>query len=430
MKVDKKNGSATQFKVIGTRPVRHDGADKVTGRAIYGNDVKLSGMVYGKILRSPHAHAIIKSIDTSAAEMADGVLAVVTGADLPELKDKIAHLGEGSVHLSDLGANCLADDKVYYCGHAVAAVAARTLHQAEEALPLIKVDYEVLEPVIDTLRAMEPDAPLVHEDVFTDRMGKKDAKPSNVSSYIRFEQGDIEKGFAQADIVVEREFSTSTVHQGYIEPQVATALWNQDDHVSIWTSTQGSFTCRQQTAELLQIPVSQVTVHPTEIGGGFGGKITVYVEPVAALLSRKCGRPVRISMQRDEVFQGTGPTPASVVRVKLGATMDGKLVAGKAWLAYDAGAFRDGVIGPGCMCVFSCYEIPNALVEGHDVIVNKPKTAAYRAPGATQAAFACEQVVDEIIGQLNIDPIEFRLKNAAKEGTRRVDGPVYPRVGF
>ncbi|MCA9033352.1 MAG: molybdopterin-dependent oxidoreductase, partial [Planctomycetaceae bacterium] len=231
-------------------------------------------------------------------------------------------------------------------------------------------------------------------------------------------------------VVVEREFRTASVHQGYIEPHVATALWNADGHVKIWASTQGSFTCRQQTAELLQIPVTQVTVVPCEIGGGFGGKIAVYLEPLAAMLSRKCGRPVKLVMNRDEVLQATGPTPGSFMRVKIGAKRDGKLTAGAAYLAYDAGAFPGGVIGPGCMCVFSCYDLPAAVVDGYDVCVNKPKTQAYRAPGATHAAFACESVIDELAEQLKIDPLELRLKNAAKKGTRRVDGPVYPRVGL
>ena len=217
--------------------------------------------------------------------------------------------------------------------------------------------------------------------------------------------------------MIEREFKTASVHQGYIEPHVSTALWNHDGHLTIWTSTQGSFTARQQTAELLQIPVSQVTVVPCEIGGGFGGKITVYLEPVAAILSRKCGRPVKMLMNRADVFEGTGPTPGSFMRVKLGAKKDGRLVAGEAWLAYEAGAYPGGMIGPGCMCVFSCYDIANARVDGYDVVVNKPKTAAYRAPGATQAAFACESVIDELAEKLKIDPIEFRLKNAVKEGT-------------
>ncbi|REK12964.1 MAG: xanthine dehydrogenase family protein molybdopterin-binding subunit [Planctomycetota bacterium] len=419
-----------KYKVIGTRPVRHDGADKVTGRAIYGADLRLNGMVHGKILRSPHAHAVIKSIDTSAAAKLPGVVAVTTSADFPDLQDKIADLGEGAVNLAHLGANVLAHGKALYKGHAVAAVAATSPHVAQEALSLIKVEYEPLPAVTWVLDAMKDDAPLLHDDVYTKSMGKKADKPSNIAAHIHFEKGDVEDAFAGSDLVVEREFKTASVHQGYIEPHVSTALWNQDGHLTIWTSTQGSFTARQQTAELLQVPISQVTVVPCEIGGGFGGKIAVYLEPVAAMLSRKCGRPVKMVMSRDEVFEATGPTPGSSMRVKIGATKDGKLTAGEAWLAYDAGAFPGGVIGPGCMCVFSCYEFPAARVDGYDVLDNKPKTQAYRAPGATQAAFACESVIDELAEKLGIDPIEFRLKNAAKEGTRRVDGPVYPRVGF
>jgi xanthine dehydrogenase molybdenum-binding subunit len=419
-----------QYKVIGTRPIRHDGADKVTGRAVYANDVHLTGMVHGRILRSPHAHARIKAIDASAAERLPGVVAIVTGADLPDHKDKIANLGEGAINLADLANNVLAHKKVLYKGHAVAAVAATSPHVAEEAVKLIKVDYEPLPAVTWVLDAMKDDAPLLSDKVFTSRMGKKDDKPSNVPVHLHFEQGDVAAGFAAADVVIEREFKTASVHQGYIEPHASVALWNHDGHLKIWTATQGAFTARQQTAELLQIPVSQVTVVPCEIGGGFGGKISVYLEPVAALLSRKCGRPVKISMSRAEVFEGTGPTPGSFMRVKLGAKKDGRLVAGEAWLAYDAGAFPGGMIAPGCMCVFSCYEIPNAQVDGYDVLVNKPKSAAYRAPGATQAAFACESVMDELAERLSIDPIELRLRNAAKEGTRRVDGPTYPRIGF
>ncbi len=214
-----------QYKVIGTRPIRHDGADKVTGRAIYGADFRLTGMVFGKILRSPHAHARIKSIDTTAADNLPGVLAVVTGADLPDLKDKIADLGEGAVNLAHLGANVLAHHgKVQYKGHAVAAVAATSGHIAEEAAKLIKVNYEVLPSVNWVLDAMKDDAPLVLEEVRTKSMGKKSEKPSNISAHIRFESGDLEDGFRQADVVVEREFKTASVHQGYIEPHVATAL--------------------------------------------------------------------------------------------------------------------------------------------------------------------------------------------------------------
>lgn len=419
-----------QYKVIGTRPIRHDGADKVTGKAIYTADLHLPGMVHGKILRSPHAHARIKSIDTSAAESLPGVLAVVTSADFPEHAHKIVNLGEGAVNLSHLGANVMAAGKALYKGHAVAAVAAVDAHTAEEATKRIKVEYEPLPAVTWVLDAMREDAPLLHDNLYTDSMGQKADKPSNVGTHLHFEKGDVEQGFADANLVIEREFKTASVHQGYIEPHVAVANWNEDGRLKIWTSTQGAFTCRQQTAELLQIPLSKVTVVPCEIGGGFGGKIAVYLQPVAAALSRKCGRPVKITMQRDEVFEGTGPTPGSFVRVKLGMKKDGTLTAGEAWIAFDAGAFPGGPIGPGCMCVFSCYDIPHAKVDGYAVVANKPASKAYRAPGSTQVAFACECVVDELATELGLDPLEVRLKNAAREGTRRVDGPAYARIGL
>lgn len=421
-----------QYKVIGTRPIRHDGVDKVTGKAVYTGDIHLPGMLHGKILRSPHAHARVLSVDTSEAEKMPGVHAVATSADLPGLKDQIVQLGEGEVNLKYLGANCLARDKVLYKGHAVAAVAASSLEVAEAALSRIKVEYEVLPSVTWCLDAMQDAAPVLHAELRTASMGENSDKPTNIDAHVCFEKGNIEAGFATADVVVEREFKTASVHQGYIEPQVVVADWNQDGQLRIWTATQGSFTCRQQTAELLNLPVSRVTVTPCEIGGGFGGKITVYLEPVAAVLSKKSGRPVKISMQRNEVFEGTGPTPGSWMRVKLGATRTGRLVAGEARIVFDGGAFPGGgpILAAGCMCVFSCYELEHAKVEGYNVVLNKSKTSAYRAPGSTHVAYACESVIDELAQTLKLDPLEFRLMNAAKEGTRRVDGPVYPRIGL
>jgi len=418
------------YRVLGTRPVRHDGADKVTGKAVYTADVRPQSMASGFILRSPHAHARIKSIDTSAAEAMEGVLSVATADDLPDVTDKIADLGEGSVNLSYLSNNILARDKALYRGHAVAAVAAINVHIAEEAANAIKVEYEPLPSVTWVMDAMKEDAPLLHDDVFTKSGNEQSEQPSNVSVHLNFQQGDVQKGFDEADVVVEREFKMATVHQGYIEPHAVLADWNQDGRIKVWASTQGSFTCRQQTAEVLQVPLSHVTVVPCEIGGGFGGKIAVYLEPVAAILSRKAGRPVQIVMRRNDVFEATGPTPGAFIRVKLGATKDGKLTAGEAWLAYESGAYPGGMLGPGCMCVFSCYDIPNAIVDGYEVCLNKPHIKAYRAPGATQAAFACESVIDELAGKLGISILELQQKNAAKEGTRRVDGPVYPRVGL
>lgn len=423
-----------KYKVIGTRPIRHDGADKVTGRAKYGADIRLTGMLYGAMLRSPHAHARIISIDTSKAEAFPGVRAVATSADLPEQGDRVVELGEGAVNMRHLSANILAREKVLYKGHAIAAVAADNIHIAEEAVKLISVQYELLPPVLDVRKAMADDAPILNDDIRTESIGSappaSDSRPTNIAKHFVFDRGDLAAGFAAADIIVEREFDTAMVHQGYIEPHNATVHWNTDNKITVWLSTQGSFTARQQTAELLKVPISSVKVIPAEIGGGFGGKISIYLPPVAAVLSKKSGRPVQLVMSRTSVFEATGPTPGSHMRVKLGATKDGKLVAGEAWIAFEAGAFTGSPIGAACMCVFACYDLPNGRVEGFDVCVNKPRTNAYRAPGSTHVAFATETVVDEICGKIGVDPADFRLKNAAKEGVRRVDGPVYARIGM
>ncbi|HIF33730.1 MAG TPA: xanthine dehydrogenase family protein molybdopterin-binding subunit [Planctomycetaceae bacterium] len=421
------------YKVIGTRPIRHDGVDKVTGRALYGADIKLSRMLYGATVRSPHAHAKIVRIDTSQAELMPGVRAVITSEDVPEQGDRVVELGEGAVNMRHLAANVMAREKVLYKGHVVAAVAADDVHTAEEACARIEVEYETLPPVLDLLKAMSADAPILNDDIRTESIGSAPSgsdQQTNVAKHFMFEKGDIKQGFADADIIVERTFDTAMVHQGYIEPHNATAHWNADDKITVWMSTQGTFSARQQTAELLLMPVSSVKVVPMEIGGGFGGKISVYLTPLAALLSKKTGRPVKILMSRTEVFEATGPTPGSHMRVKLGAKSDGTLVAGEAWIAFEAGAYTGSPIGAACMCVFACYDLPNGQVEGFDVCVNKPRTNAYRAPGSTHVAMATETLVDELCEKLKMDPTEFRIKNAAGEGTRRVDGPVYPRIGM
>lgn len=421
--------SAAGYKVVGTRPVRHDGTDKVTGRALYGADVSLPGLLHGKVLRSPHAHARIVSIDTSRAAALPGVRAVVTARDLPRIQDRYADLGEGSFNFKWISDNVLASDKVLYRGHAVAAVAAISPHVAEEALKLIDVKYEVLPHVLDVNEAMGDDAPLVHETLITKSLGRSTGKPGNVATHFQHLKGDPEQGFAAADVVVERVFTTETVHQGYIEPQNATALWNADGQITVWTSNQGAFGVRDQLAQVLDQPVSKIRVIPLEIGGGFGGKISVYLEPVAALLSRKTGRPVKLVMSRSEVFQGTGPTPGSWMKVKIGATRDGRITAAQADIRFEAGAYPGSPVGAAGICVFAPYDVPNGQIDGYDVVVNKPKSSAYRAPGATQASFAAEQVIDELCERLGLDPLELRLRNAAKEGTRRVDGPVFPRIG-
>ena len=426
---------ASQYDVVGTRPIRHDGVDKVIGAAKYGADIQLSGMLHGKVLRSPYAHARIKSIDTSEAEALAGVTAVVTSKDFPIIADEMIDLAETQGNARLMAEHVMAADKALYKGHAVAAVSATSPHIAEQALALIEIDYEVLKPVLSLQEAMKDDAPLLHGNLTTyfklERFGRGDdtGAKSNIASHIQHKLGDVEKGFKEADVIVEREFTTQTVHQGYIEPHASTATWAGDGRLTVWTCTQGSFAIRSSCAAILDIPESAIRVIPTEIGGGFGAKITTYLEPVAAVLSKKSGRPVQVVMSRKDVFEGTGPTSASTMRTKIGATKDGKITAAQVWMAFEAGAYPGSPIGGGTLCATGPYNITNLLVDGYDVVVNKQKVQAYRAPGQPQGAFAVEPVIDELAEKLGMDPLEFRLKNAVKEGDRMPNGVPHPHFG-
>jgi CO/xanthine dehydrogenase Mo-binding subunit len=427
-KQDVQNGSGT-LKYVGTRSIRPDGVDKVTGRAKFGSDFSLPGMLVGRVLRSPHAHARIRSIDTSKARALPGVKAIVTRDEMPEVPDQWVPAGEVQVNFGDMARNVMAREKALYEGHAVAAVAATSTSIAKEAINLITVDYEVLPHVIDPKQAMEPDAPVLHETMFTQGVEPTPDKPSNVFKKIELSSGDIEAGFAAADVIVEREFTTAPVHQGYIEPHAVVASASEDGQCQVWCCTQGQFTVRAYCASLLGIDLANIRVTPSEIGGGFGGKTVVYLEPVALRLSQLAGRPVKMTMSREEVFRASGPTSGSAMKIKMGATKDGKITAGQAWLAYQAGAFPGSPIQPGCMCVFAPYDIENADVVGFDVVVNRPKVAAYRAPGAPISEFAAEAVIDELAEKLKIDPAEFRLRNAAKEGTQALYGAKFGPIG-
>ena len=419
-----------EYNIVGKRPIRPDGVDKVTGRAQYGADVKLTGLLSGRVLRSPHPHARIRSLDTSKAEALDGVKAVITAKDLPFASLSREELGGDYGRLKFASDHMVASDKALFKGHPVAAVAAVNAHVAESALALIEVDYEVLPAVVDVREAMQEGSPLIHEELRTSSMGEIAVKPSNVASHLTYEKGDAEQGFAQADVVIERELTTASVHQGYIEPHNSTAFWNADGQLNVWTSTQGAFAVRAAVADVLRLPASRVKVTPMEIGGGFGGKITAYLDAITALLSRKAGAPVKQTMTRAEVFEASGPAPGSWMKVRVGAKNDGKLTAVQLEVAMDAGAYPGSPVMQAMTCAFACYDVENGKVDGYDVVVNKPKTSAYRAPGSPQAAFGVETVMDELCEQLGIDPIEFRLLNAAREGTRRIEGPVARRVGL
>jgi CO/xanthine dehydrogenase Mo-binding subunit len=420
----------TNYKVVGKSPIRHDGLDKVTGRAIYGGDVKAPGLIWGDVIRSPHAHARIKSIDTSAAEAMSGVFAVLTHADFPAAEDRDIAAGEDNVNLKRDQSNIMADGKVHYRGHVVAAVAAVDRNTAEEAAQAINVEYEVLAPVSNVDAAMADNAPIILEDLVGDHLGE-DVSNTNVARVFRHEFGDVDDAFAKSDIVIERTVEMSMIHQGYIEPHNATAIWAEDGNLTVWSSTQGSFGVRAQTAGMLGIPESRVKVNYVEIGGGFGGKTKVYFAPIAALLSRKSGgRPVKLVMDRPSVFEASGPAPGGKVRMKIGVNKDGKITAADTDLMLESGGYPGSAVGPAAICVFACYNLPASRITGYDVLVNKPKSAAYRAPGSPQASFAIETVIDEICDELGVDKIQFRLDNAAHEGTRRGDGVQFIRVGL
>ena len=326
--VKQSKGNGRELKWVGTRAVRPDGVDKVTGRAKYGADIHVANMLVGKVLRSPHAHAHIKSIDTSKAQALAGVKAVVTRDDFPEMPWEFSPMGELLVNYNDMSCNVMAREKALYEGHAVAAVAATSEAIAKRALKLIEVDYEVLPHVIDVVEAMQPDAPLLHPHIFTTGVEPTPGKPSNVASRAQFGHGDVEAGFAKADIVIEREFTTEGIHQGYIEPHAVMASASEDGQAEMWVCTQGHFSVREFSAVLVGMEQSRLRVTASEIGGGFGGKTTVYLEPLALALSLKTCQPVKMTMSREEVFRATGPTSSAHLRVKIGATEDGRITAG------------------------------------------------------------------------------------------------------
>src|ERR1700760_3085323 len=413
----------TDNKWIGQRTIRPDGVDKVTGRAAFAADTTMPGMIWGKVLRSPHPHARIKSIDTSKAEALPGVHAVATAKDIVDFPlDKSVMLGIQDMRW--MTRNVMAREKVLFPGHPLAAVAATTEAIAAQACALIEVDYEVLPWAIEIDDALEPDAPILHDFM------KFEGKPSNIAGRLEVKKGDIAQGFAEAEIVIERSFTTRPVHQGYIEPHACLISVGADNKTTIWSSSQGQFMVRAMTSMLTGIQQSDIRAIPAEIGGGFGGKTIVYLEPLATLLAKKSGRPVKMVMTREEVMRATGPTSGSKSTVKIGAARDGRIVAAQGTFYLQAGALPGSPIRGAVGCSFSPYDIPHVLSVGFDVLSNRSKVAAYRAPGAPIGAYAVECVLDELASALKMDPLDFRLKNAAKEGTKAAHGPAYPRIGY
>lgn len=409
----------TSYKYVGTRPVRHDGLEKVTGKARFAADLDLTGQLRGAMVRSPHAHARILSIDTSEAEAMPGVKAVVTGADFPAI--------DVSDSAHDEAVNNIARDEALYVGHTVAAVAATTLAEARAAAAAVKVEYEVLPAVFTIDEAIADGAPIANTTNRTLFTG--DTEPSNIASMGPFQRGDVDAGFAAADVIVERTFTTKAVHQGYIEPHACVADVGQDGKATIWASSQGHFAVRSKTAKILGWGTDKIKVTPAEIGGGFGGKTTIYLEPIAVKLSQKAARPVKIVMTREEVLRATGPAPASKIHVKMGATRDGELTTIQGTLHYSNGSAKGYAALTGAMSIAS-YKFPNLDLLAIGTVDNTPKSAAYRAPSAPQAAYAIESLIDEIAVELDMDPIDLRLKNAVVEGDPTAMGAPHPKIGF
>jgi xanthine dehydrogenase molybdenum-binding subunit len=416
-----------EFSVVGKRIPRIDALGKVTGAAVYSADVLLPGMLHGKILRSPYAHALIKRLDTRKALGLDGVMAIITADDVPGYKKQNTLLMEQIPHL--------AQGKVVYKEQPVAAVAATTLQIAEKALELIKVEYEELPPIFDPLESMKPSAPLIHPDLYTNDivnpLPAAGEKPSNIAYQLIVNKGDIEAGFKKADYVLENTYTTGVVHQGYIESITSMASVDVDGKINVWAQSQGIFAARQRLADFLDLPLARIKLHQVEIGGAFGGKNYLPVAPLCALLSIKTGKPVRMELTRDEMMKDGRPAPATINTIKMGVTKDGEIIAAYGNFIFDAGAYPE--MSHSFFTthnVFSQYRIPNVRIESADVLTNKVPVAFYRSPGITQTHFATESHIDLLARKLGMDPLQFRILNSAVEGDTMPNGEVLPKVGF
>lgn len=420
-------------KGLGLRLPRPDAPEKVTGRTQYVADLQPRGLLHARLLRSPHAHARIVRLDVSKARALPGVRAVLTAADIPNLSARPANRIQA----------ILARDEVVFAGQPVAAVAADELAIADEALELIEVEYEVLPAVLDPVAAMQPDAPpvaapgaavdrreaLAHSSVAVQQEDEGPHHP-NIASRSRFTKGDVAAGFAASDLVIERTYRVPMVHQGYLEPHAVLAAWDASGQLTIWSSTQGQFATRAEVAEVLGLPETQVKIIPMECGGGFGAKIRALCEPIAALLARATGRPVRYVMtRREELIAGT-PAPAITIRLKTGVKRDGALLALEAETIVDAGAFAGAVLTMNAVMLGSLYRWPNYDIRGYEVLTHKPSIAAYRAPTSPQTTFALDSQMEEIARALGLDPVEFRLRHVAEAGDPMTHGKPWPPHGF
>jgi CO/xanthine dehydrogenase Mo-binding subunit len=429
---DTQRTAGRALKVVGKRVPRVDARERVTGEAVYPADLHRPGMVHAKMLRSPHAHARIRRIDTARAQALKGVVGVVTAADFPELPvGETIPMGETGYDMWMVAQVNIARHKVHWVGQPVAAVAAVDVHVAEAALALIDVDYEVLPAALDIASAMAPDAPVLHEHVLTKGVEPRPRSPSNICSRTVIARGDAAAALAGAHAVGRASVQVDTAHQGYLEPQVTVAEVDANGFATVWASTQGQFTTELMIARMCGLPASKLKVVPLEIGGGFGGKIAIHGEAVAVRLAQKCRRPVKIVLSREEVLQGgSGPAAAALIDIAAGADRDGRLVAIEGTYRMDAGGLPG--LSPSLLMQASAalYQCPNLNLVGLDVVTNKPRTEAYRGPGGIQAYFAMEQAMDALCQRLDMDPLEFRKRNASVTGSTMPIGTPFPAIGL
>ncbi len=423
-----------EIKGVGVAIPRPDGPEKVTGQVQYVADIKPKGMLHAKLLRSPHAHARIVTIDTSRARALPGVRAILTARDIPELKRKAPTRAHA----------VLAIDRVVFVGQPVAAVAADELAIAEEACDLIDVQYEVLPAAVDPLKAMQVGAPpvadagteadtseaLAHSGVAVAKSEPAaPAKAVNISQQAKLARGDVAKAFAESDVIVEKTYRVPMVHQGYLEPHAVLAQWDSNGQLTLYSSTQGSFNTRSEVADVLHIEENRIKVIPVECGGGFGGKIRALCEPITAILARVTRRPVRYVMTRREELDAGMPAPQVIITLKTGVKRDGTLMALDGETIIESGAFSGAVLTMSAVFVSSVYQFPNFEVRAFEVLTHKPSIAAYRAPTAPQTFFAIDSQMEQMARELGLDPVEFRMRHLMKEGDPMANGQPWQSNG-
>ncbi|MBL8193048.1 MAG: molybdopterin-dependent oxidoreductase, partial [Blastocatellia bacterium] len=405
MSKEYQNSNKTDFSVIGKSAPMIDGVPKVIGTAIYADDIKLPGMLYGKILRSPHAHARIVKIDTSRALALPGVKAIITGKDTP-IKYGILPIGQDET--------ALAVDKVIYVGQEVAALAAITEEIAEQAINLIDVEYELLPAYLNAEAAMAAKDVLIHND-----------RPGNIEKKYHHSFGDIEKAFAESDLVLEDDFKFPRITHAAMEPHCAVANYEANGKLTVWTSTQTPHYVHRGLAKALQMHPSKVRVIKPFVGGGFGGKSETFsCDVCSSLLSKLTGKPVKITFTREEVFYAHRGRPDQFVHIKLGMRKDGKITGVYVKTIQDGGAFCSyGVVTilySGAL-IAALYDIDNIKFDGYRVVTNKPACGPMRGHGTVNVRYSFEVMMDRLAEGLGLDPAEVRLKNMLKPNTKTVN---------